>query len=360
MRIFARVSLLLLLVFPLAITKAQMNHWNEVPFNEGVCARGAPYSFFYSEGSSDDLLIFFEGGGACWNGLTCQFGGDYSNGGPFFKDRISVSDYEGAHGIFDRGNPANPLSDYDMVLVTYCSADLHSGNADAVYTVPGSSPAQRSYDVRIRHNGANNAQAALAWTYENFPSPSSVALLGCSAGAYGAIRNAYDVMTHYGDVPITHLSDAGVGVLPAGWDGLVKWRLLEELPAEIRGDDLNYDNLTINELYQRTAQSFPENTFAQYTTALDSTQIRFYYLQGGEPTQWTSGMQANLTELSVNLPNFDAYIAGGEEHCILQTPDFYERETAGVRFRDWVAARLAGEMTGGVICDFASGECDTP
>ena len=72
---------------------------------------------------------------------------------------------------------------------------------------------------------------------------------------------------------------------------------------------------------------------------------------GGNPNEWPTGMSAKLSELSATLPNFDAYITGGGEHCILNTSNFYTTETAGMNFRDWVAARLAGEATGDVTCD---------
>ena len=63
-------ALLLLLMSLTSIAQAQ--DWMEVtPGGDAVCARGTPYSFFVRSGDPKKLLIFFEGGGACWNDATC-------------------------------------------------------------------------------------------------------------------------------------------------------------------------------------------------------------------------------------------------------------------------------------------------
>ena len=358
MRRMILLTFFALFALPAVAVLAQDSVWETVPVPEGVCARGTPYSFFYREGSGEDLLIFFEGGGACWDGGTCQFGTDYSSGGPLFKDTVYFPDDEEIQGIFDLANEANPLADFDMVYVPYCSADVHSGGTEMIYQVPESSLARRGYPVRIHHNGANNARAVLDWTYANYPDPESVALMGCSAGSYGAILHAYDVMANYSDARVTHLSDAGVGYVPAGWQAFENWGVLEKLPAALMDSgQFTYETFTVNGVYVHTAAAFPENSFAQYTTAADQTQIQFYAIQGGDPNDWPLGMQARMTELMTTLPNFNGYIAGGSDHCILPEPEFYTTEVAGVNFRDWVAARLAGEDTGNVVCDLEGGEC---
>ncbi|MCY3836718.1 MAG: pectin acetylesterase-family hydrolase [Anaerolineaceae bacterium] len=347
-----------LLAIPMMAVSAQESVWETIAVPEGVCARGTPYSFFHREGSSEDLLIFFEGGGACWDGATCQFGADYTSGGPLFKDTVYFPGDEEARGIFSLEHEANPFAEYDIVYVPYCSADVHTGSAERVYEVPENSLSRRAYPVRIHHQGAVNAAAVLAWTYEHYAEPSSVALLGCSAGSYGAIYHAHDIMSQYPDVRVTHLSDAGVGHVPPGWQAFENWAFLDRLPAAIReAGPLTYETFSLNDLYSHTAAAFPHQTFAQYTTAADEVQIRFYAIQGGDPNDWPPGMQARLTELITTVPNFNGYIAGGSEHCILPEPEFYTTEVAGVNFRDWLAARLAGEATGNVICDLAGGEC---
>src|SRR5690242_12497621 len=46
--------------------------WTQIsPGGETICAKGQPYSFFVHPGTSANLLIYFDGGGMCWNDATC-------------------------------------------------------------------------------------------------------------------------------------------------------------------------------------------------------------------------------------------------------------------------------------------------
>src|SRR5579871_967396 len=99
-----------------------------VPITPGameVCARGTPYTFFVRQADPAKLMIFFEGGGACWNDDTCK-----PNSGLFDE---SVEGGEAAaysQGIFDTGNAANPLAGYTIVFVSYCTGDYHLGTKE--------------------------------------------------------------------------------------------------------------------------------------------------------------------------------------------------------------------------------------
>lgn len=54
-------------------------------------------------------------------------------------------------------------------------------------------------------------------------------------------------------------------------------------------------------------------------------------------------LQADLAEIRANAANFRSYTAQGDTHCILPLDRFYQQETAGVRFRDWVDGLARGE-----------------
>ena len=81
-----------------------------------------PISFFVNPADSDKVLIHFQGGGACWDSNTC------SVDEPTFLEAVSpLSDDYYPFGIFDREHPANPVADYNMIVVSYCTGDLHTG-----------------------------------------------------------------------------------------------------------------------------------------------------------------------------------------------------------------------------------------
>ena len=47
--------------------------WNVIePGGDTVCSDGTPYKFFVRPGAADKLMVYFQGGGACWTGGTCD------------------------------------------------------------------------------------------------------------------------------------------------------------------------------------------------------------------------------------------------------------------------------------------------
>jgi len=47
--------------------------WNIIePGGDTVCSDGTPYKFFVRPGAADKLMVYFQGGGACWTGVTCD------------------------------------------------------------------------------------------------------------------------------------------------------------------------------------------------------------------------------------------------------------------------------------------------
>src|SRR5262245_41327527 len=74
------------------------------PGGETMCAHGTPYAYWVRPGTRDDLLVYFEGGGGCWNADTCRDTGEEFNG--FYDSRITANDnpaYRG--GVLDMDNP---------------------------------------------------------------------------------------------------------------------------------------------------------------------------------------------------------------------------------------------------------------
>src|SRR5664279_5325588 len=189
--------------------------WQQFPVDGAICARGTPYSFFVHDGSSDKLMVYFQGGGACWNADTCKPGGP-------FDDSVDAHELDLYRGIFDFANPQNPVAEYTIVVVTYCTGDVHTGSATQTFDSGGT-------NLTIHFDGFTNAQAVLQWTYAHYPHPSRLIVTGSSAGAYGAIFNAPYVLAHYPDARAVIFGDAGVGVVAPKWDGFSTWNTANNL-----------------------------------------------------------------------------------------------------------------------------------
>ncbi len=304
--------------------------WNQIkPGGDTTCAYGEAYSFFVRPGDESKLMIHFQGGGACWNGVNCR------DGGALKSFDSSVTDDELAlyeFGLFDTENEENPAKDFTTVVVTYCTGDVHAGNATVTYD-----------EVTVEHNGNVNVKAVLEWVYEHYPNPSEVFVNGCSAGGYGAIFYAPSIFEHYPDARHTHLSDAAVGIFADGWNGLESWGFFDVL-AEYYPElsDVSHADFANALLYETAGARLPEANFAQYTAVEDEVQTLFYQFQGGLPEDWSWLAQDSLTRLNTNMDNFSSFTAAGELHCIIPLPEFYEYETNGIRVRDWTADLLTG------------------
>ncbi len=310
--------------------------WNTlVPGGDTICSRGTPYQFFVrkADNPTDKLMIYFQGGGACWNALTCR-----AEGGTF-DDSVGTLEEEvlSYDGVFNYGNPANPLIDYNVVFIPYCTADIHIGDASAQYM-----------SIDIEHRGAVNSLAVLDWTFANFTAPQNIVVAGTSAGAYGAIYFTPLIAQQYPDAAIVQHGDAGVGVSPVGWDVLKKWDIYANMP-DFESVDIAPETFELRQLYEGTSADYPNVRLSQFTTAADNVQTLFYSFSAPTGTSWIEGMYASLDALDT-LPNFSSYIAGGQSHTILARPEFYTLTSNGVPFAEWFTALVNGEDVENVRC----------
>jgi hypothetical protein len=168
--------------------------WLKVELPETVCGNGTQYKFFvnYFEGSQD-LMVLFEPGGGCWDYDSCS--GREGVLGAANPDGIPDDHMEGAIGkhtpLLLRYLDTNPVRDWNMVFMPYCTGDVHTGNAVATYVDPlGEEP-----DLEFHHAGHANVQAAIGWMQEQFPAIPRMYVVGCSAGGAGSLANYYFLRT---------------------------------------------------------------------------------------------------------------------------------------------------------------------
>src|SRR2546423_10974885 len=66
-----------------------MNAWSWVDFPDSSCDDGSATGIGVNQGSSNNLLVFMNGGGACWDYLTC-FQINTAVHGPFGKTQFDA------------------------------------------------------------------------------------------------------------------------------------------------------------------------------------------------------------------------------------------------------------------------------
>jgi hypothetical protein len=341
--------------------------WTSIsPGGQTSCAFGDPYQFFVRRGDPERLVIDFQGGGACWNGESCQKAARnltyLSEVNPFV---VSVGN---ASGIYDLDTVQNPLLEWSQIHVPYCTGDLHAGSRDVVY-----SQGQR---FTIRHRGAINTKAVLDWVYKHYPNPKQVFVTGCSAGGYASLIWSPMIMRHYSSSFVAQFSDGAVGGIGEAVyrQGVGRWGIEAASPdiPEARALFLNPSQIRLPKLYQIYAKAFPNNSFAQFNTQFDQVQTAYYvYSQYGKiqlnefggfavtPAQqqeW-SRIRAQNLELLRDLPNFyalnllganDTPIGESQLHCILPTDRLLSQKIGTVKTVDWLSTLINAGQPGWV------------
>ena len=317
--------------------------WQKIsPAANTTCSDGSPYSFFVRQGDPNKLLVYFQGGGACWFRQNCdpQMSPSYS---------IQVGNIDRANfGIFNLDNPDNPFKDHTTVFAPYCTADVHMGASNTVYPPVEEGQA----DLVIRHQGRANVEAVLQWTYEHVPSPQNIFVTGSSAGAIPSPLYTALIADHYVNARIAQLGDGAGGYRRTNNDSRPdeQWGTFDFITQEQGFANLRPETMTYESLYIAAAQAHPDITFAEYDAAEDAVQKRFLSMSGQKDVALQQAIEANHADIRREVGNFSSYIAGGDSHTILGRPEFYTLASNGVAIRDWVAALANFETVENVTC----------
>jgi hypothetical protein len=178
---------------------APADQWTWVPVPEAKCRNGSSTGFgIRLKPTSTKLFIYLEGGGACFNAISCV--GNPSAFGSTNFDSWKTGG--GKNGIFDSTNAANPVKDWNAIYIPYCTGDVHGGNATGV-NVPSNGPQNQSFV------GFANVGHYLRRIVPTFPDVTEVLLTGASAGGFGALYNYDRVARDFCPTPVVLIDDSG-------------------------------------------------------------------------------------------------------------------------------------------------------
>lgn len=324
---------------------------NLSPTCSGKPGTNPQFSFFAKGGPVNNLVVFFDGGGACWDTMNCIYFSTYS---PVVDE--TAAGLAGAPGIFDLSNPNNPFKDWSFVFIPYCTADIHWGSNDQVYydyLNKGFGP------TTIHHRGFDNFLVVLKWMLENIPRPQNILVAGSSAGSYGALMGFPYIQEAYPGSKADMLGDAGFGVTSDYFHTVQinNWEIQQNLPAWIPGFENNFADFTIADMYKWIGAYYNHRKIGQFTYAWDATQAWFYNVMLNiNPTLWglTScppttvwedwhDQMLDFANNEAATPNYRYFITAGNVHTILGSSNFYTEQSAGVKFLDWIKAMVGNE-----------------
>ena len=296
------------------------------------CSDGSEFSFWVRKANPKKVVVYLQGGGACWSAETCAPASD------LYDTSIGSDDAPtGQGGIFDFADERNPFADHSVVYVPYCTGDVHIGDASTEYA-PG---------LTVHHKGYVNGTAALDHLGVTFPGATEVVVLGESAGSIAAPLYAGLVSDRLPDARITVLAD-GSGSYP-------DVPRLNEIIGAWAGDALPdwgepVEQWSFPGLFIQSGRHDPKIVFARHDYAYDETQEFFAELAGVAADDLASLIDGNETQIERAGVNLLSYIAPGAEHTVLSDEPFYTEEVNGQPLVDWVTRLIAGRPVADVHC----------
>jgi hypothetical protein len=296
-----------------------------------VCIAGTPYSVFTREGNPSRLLIFEQGGGACWQ--------DFYNCNVLSEAQEPPAPRV---GIWDFDSKDNPFADYSIVYMPYCDGSVFSGDNAVFDPAFGADIGVPSAVFRF-HFGLRNQSAGMDAAKALFPNASRITVAGSSAGGVGAAGFApFLVRMLYGNqVKLTVLNDAGpITTNPNAIADIEArkndWQVGPLYPAscEACGDDVGDDSTAIIKWRLDNDSTVRE---AFYETDSDLTN-RFFLDFVFDPAGFRDLVVTRHGELHAAHPDrYKRFIVSGDtSHTALQSPLFYSQDANGVLLNEWV------------------------
>ena len=314
---------------------AAVEKWTWVPFADAKCGDGSSVGIGVNlTMKSDRVLIYLEGGGACWSNLTCALGlADHFLSGygatDFAADSTDTTGLAKTGGFFDRAAVANPFNDYSYVYVPYCTGDVHAGDHVVTYTTgPG------------YHVGFSNMTKFLIALADTFPAAGRIILAGSSAGGMGATINWWQTREAFPQVRVDMINDSGA-IMPADvatspsnleqtWR--TQWNLAATLPPGCTACANSFD--VILAFY---AGEFPNSRGALLLYVSDSVLPAFYGITSSTFSAGLSELETQQFDPTATLKYFNE---AGSGHVLWFNPAL---TTNGVTVQQFIAQMVADD-----------------
>jgi hypothetical protein len=310
---------------------AENEQWTWIPIEGAVCGNGSPTGIGVNlSDKSKNVAIYMNGGGACWDNLTCYIAKTAVNMESGYDDGAFQSDVANTlqTSLFDRNDPNNPFKDWSLIWVPYCTGDVHSG--DHLTTYGG---------IETHHAGGKNFELALSRIVPTFPNAERIVLSGSSAGGFGAGFNFGRTQDAFGSVRVDLIDDCGPP-LPAPFmkeeleqDWRAAWGLDARLPADCP-ECLN----DLDAIFTHYAGKYPASRAALLSYMNDEVISFFFQLSGSEVA---AGLDALATSRIDPTTSMKYFFKNGSTHCLL--PDPYQKSENGLVLMDWLGAMLADD-----------------
>lgn len=311
---------------------APAGEWTWVEVDGATCNDGSPTGIAVNPGTSNNVMAFFNGGGACWDYTTCIDLGTAA-AGPFGASQWSR--YERALGgtVLDRTDAENPFADWTYVFIPYCTGDLHGGDHVVSYT-------RGEVSEEYAHVGHTNVLRDLERVAATWTAPDKLVVAGLSAGGGGVLLNYATFRWYYPQAAGYLLDDSlpmfiGDAIQPWMRNTWVEtWNLhptVDPLCSDCTDD--------FSRFHGALSTAFPDDRMALLSSQQDGT-ISGYFLMSGP------SYEKNLAALDTTIlgpsTSWNRYFIEGDSHTMTFDPARHDTSD-GHALWPWLTAMVTDD-----------------
>ncbi len=315
--------------------------WSEVSDGRGryrfdvdsgpACLRGGTFSMGTRDGTENSLMVFLQGGGACWSELCIAS----STSDPTIPDIV----FELIHAEEE----FSPVANWNLVYLPYCDGSLFAGDVEVDLDNDGEPD-------RIQH-GLQNFSAAMDIALERYPNPERIMVSGSSAGGFGTVLATSFLRKLFPHQPIYVFNDAGVGVAKGEADlqfvdrMFDEWNAREFVPESC--DDC-FENGHLTPLMAWQLENDPNLKIATYSSMQDSV-ISGTFLRL-DPELFETMLRRESQRLHALFPaRFNAALQAGDSHTTAFSIN--NNRINGTSIRDWLELMLDDDPAWDMLID---------
>jgi len=354
----------------------KVGDWTYHEVDGAVCRDGSPAGYYIREGTSKNLVIFLNGGGVCYDDFFCGINPpNVRSSLPGENLLAAVIDIGvGAlvpqpqvppdSGLFVR-DPKNPVGDWSMVYVPYCTGDVFGGTKRDAPVKGTKLPPQQfvgyhNVGLFLEHFGADYRGEA-----------EKVLLTGSSAGGFGTLLNFDRTQEFFGDdTTVYAITDSGIPFrdmllepcLQKAWREL--WGLDAALPKDCKGcfdpsggglaqglgDYIFRDKYRgrmlgggISSKQDEIIKLFFSSGLNECKTSAALEAVPAFLGFGSYPAdRYPAGLKDFIDNVA-GRQSVGSYIVEGSQHQHIFRPRYFELNGVGTSMADFVGKVLDGE-----------------
>ncbi|MGH1335306.1 MAG: pectin acetylesterase-family hydrolase [Aureispira sp.] len=322
---------------------AEKEKWHYIPIPGMICRDNSNTGIGVRlKEASKKAIIYLEGGGGCFNTVTCA-------ANPSSYGKIAFDSWKTAglqFGIFDKNSTLNPFKDWNFVYIPYCTGDVHSGTTYSAHV--------NSVYTDQKMVGHSNIDLALEELTAHFGTQiNEVFLTGSSAGGYGTLINANQVIEAFPGIKITVLDDSGPvlmdqAVQPDCLDNLWEDVFQTHFPTDFDTYTTGQYSTPMKSIYEYLSNKHPNVQFG-LIAALEDIVIREFYGYGKNNCAASTVVPAPLPAADyknaliylretvfARHTNWKTFYVNDASHTFNLLPGTMKKEVNGVQFGTWI------------------------